>query len=229
MNTSLTEYRGSGYGKINKLLRESMVPTGAELSALVKASKKTLEYDTLRHIQNIDSSMKPNTFSKQILYRGMSGISGKYPGDTITHTNFVSTSIFKESAEKFIDTCCILYFYLPESIKVHVYKDKKGAKNIEGEILIERNIQFIIKEVVGHMYFVELVPYVPSKQVSRKISNIIIHVDDADQKIKDFIKDNIEDEMNDTVSDWVDDFLLTYSHYTTSKSKITKLFNKYLK
>lgn len=228
MNKSLSEYRGSGYGKINKLLRSNTIPTGAGLTNLLKESKKTLEYDTLKHIQNIDNAMKSHNYSKLILYRGITGIEGKYPGDTITHTNYLSTSLFRESAAKFMDKCCIVYFYLPSTMKIHEYKDKQTAKNVEGEILVERNTQFIIKEVIDNTYFAELVHYTPPTKIPRRISNMVLEVTELDEKIKEFIADNIEDEMNDTVEEWVDDFLRTYKYYNNYKTKITKLFKKYL-
>ena len=237
---SLKYYRGTGYGKINKLLRENTIPTGKSLENLIKSAKESSEYDTLNHINSIDQILAKNSrYDGKILYRGIRGVSNANVGDVITHRNFLSTSLFLESAKKFQDDeikCCIIYFKLPANFKLFKYTDKDSAKNVEGEILIERNTQFIIKEIIGKKYFAELRKYKitsgsgPSKEISKVISivmskellgNLKESIDSFIEELKDF-----DDYSGKTNSELVSEFLLAFPHYKEHKKNVKELFKK---
>ena len=75
MNKSLIFYKGTGYGPINKLLRNNNIPINGKLDKLVNDSKQSSEHKILKHIQDIDSVLKINNkWDGRILYRGIKGL-----------------------------------------------------------------------------------------------------------------------------------------------------------
>jgi len=97
-------------------------------------------------IYEIDSHMKNNDLEGTIYFRGIAtdikNIINNNDG-VIINKSYTSCSRKLVEAKKYTDDsedgCCILVFSIPPNIKTHIFGNQK-----EGEVLIERNTQFII-------------------------------------------------------------------------------------
>jgi hypothetical protein len=123
---SLKFYKGEGYGEINDYLHGRQKP----------------QENTLKHISNIDSVLSNEPHLRQVYYRGIRGTI-RIKNKSIINTGYSSVSKEFDIAQREFagkDGCCVLAFTIPHSIKYYEYQSDTN----EGELLIERNIKFII-------------------------------------------------------------------------------------
>jgi hypothetical protein len=154
---SLTYYKGTGYGQINKVLRENDIP-------LVINSKMAEQDSTLEHISNIDKLLNQSGF-KGILYRAIQG-------NTIIEKAYSSTTPDLDVARQFTDydKCCVVSFKLPNDIKYHYFEHK-----IEPELLLQRSLQYYnITEHphIRHLYTANVRKYEPPKVDQKSVEKM---------------------------------------------------------
>ena len=233
MKQSLKKYKGSGYGPINRLLRDNNIPIGEKLNKLINNGKNSIEYETLKDIKNIDSALKINQkFEGKILYRGMKGLKTDV-GSLIINKGYSSTTLQKESTLPYLDEhqCCIVYFILPKGFKTYKYKDNTKDKSIiEDELLLERNTQIKIIKQINNEYFGVLQKFKLPK-ITPKIKNMIKIIqktnDNLETKIDHFIN-NKQNDLNTDFEDIFDNFELDYD-FNSSDEEVKKLLKKKLK
>ena len=142
---SLNDYKNQLYGEINNTLRKNYI-TSKTLS-----NDNMEEMPILKHIDNIDKGIKRQGSKKEIvLYRGITPNAISFVSNSFKERGFSSTSKGESvPANNFTDNnCCVLKFIKPESIYGYHYSGNNGKKDIEEEVLLERNIEYInIKEV----------------------------------------------------------------------------------
>jgi len=134
---SLKFYQGTGYGKINKFLRE--LPDEKIIS-------NNRDDPIVKHIINIDKELKNNKLNNMLMFRGInSALIKNLPSNVLVNKAYSSSTPDINVATQFADECCILSFTIPNDIKTHIYDYKNiTSKNLkEQEILIERNTQFV--------------------------------------------------------------------------------------
>ena len=141
---SLKYYQGTGYGKINELLRGENLND----SFMGRYSRDEL----VQHVKNIDSAMRNNgKLSGHTLYRGIAGQlipKSQENSGVIVSTGYSScTTDFSIAKSSFTDArkCCVLVFKIPPNIDYYGYTyEKTKAKALrEHEVLLQRNIQFV--------------------------------------------------------------------------------------
>ena len=125
------------YSSINTFLR----------SATDEVIKNNPNHEIVKMVNEIDSQMTFNeTINDIIYYRGIS-TDIKYTIDNndgvIINKAYTSCSNSIDEAKKYMNDsnngCCILVFKIPLDIKTYIFENQK-----EGEVLIERNTQFVI-------------------------------------------------------------------------------------
>ena len=130
---SLAKYQGSGYGKINRTLRQNNV-TDDIIS-------KYREDKIIYHIKNIDEAIKSagNPGRKIQLFRGVD--IPFHTMDTFIEKGFSSCTTDIDTAVKFTKNgCCILTFFTEPSIDGYAFTYAGG--HTESEILLKRNIEY---------------------------------------------------------------------------------------
>ena len=229
MNKSLIFYKGTGYGPINKLLRNNNIPINGKLDKLVNDSKQSSEHKILKHIQDIDSVLKINNkWDGRILYRGIKGLKIDV-GGLIINKGYTSSSLQEKATYPYLDQskCCIVYFHLPPGFKLYKYKDKKI---IEDEVLIERNTQIKIIAKKNKNYYGVLKKYSIPKIIP-KIKNLMKIVEnrgDLDYKINDFIN-NKQNDLNDVFEEIYSNFEIEYEPFVVSEKKVKEKLKEKLK
>jgi hypothetical protein len=229
MTSSLSYYQGLGYGEINSTLRQAN-----DIEQIIRDNPSD---DISMHIREIDSIMRNDgSLEETMLYRGYSN--GFIPtmlrqSNVITSKSYnSSTSDINVAKKSFTsdDGCCIIMFKIPYNIKYYIYPQTIG-KYTEREILIQRNVQFVIDiQNSSHpVYIAELQLWNPPiihdqenvfegvKQISKvalKLNYETLVNKYGDDTAKDmFIKNRIkyymdEDDMDEDEADFLatDDF-----------------------
>jgi hypothetical protein len=226
---SLKSYKGILYGDINLSLRENI-------------SLDKIDPTIRRHIENIDSSMK-NGDRDIILYRGIPRLHSfleyykdideeKIGTPRIIELGFSSASKKIDVTRSFVDKigCCVLSFVLPKEIKRYDFSDK-----YEDEILIERNIQFILQSDEPlidtnrklQIYKAIVKSYIPPK-ITEKDIKLLDKIDEelgleSIESIAREIYEELKDEsFGDITEDDINTNIKSYSHWTETKKQLVK-------
>ena len=173
---SLKYYKEDGYEPINNLLRKVK-----NSNSILNRLKDTEYSEEEKHIKNIDKIFEEKEYSyseyDKPLYRGFSPYFDIEKINNSDEYGYVSSSKDINVAEKFSDrNCCILKFYLPKTIKsIEILKTgimdelstdlSTEIRDTEGEVLLERNIQFTnIKKIGTHSGFKDVDLYAATVQ-----------------------------------------------------------------
>jgi hypothetical protein len=163
---SLNYYKGTGYGEINKMLRENYVHK-EDLK-----DEKVIKNSVLNHIKNIDYAIQKSGDSNagKKVYRGIKKHLIDNDSKTFIERGYSSTSTNPQiAAENYTEGgCCVLSLIIPKNIDSYEYVEK-GYK--ESEILLQRNIEYynieyLDKSIFGSdLYICNIRPYkLPSKE-----------------------------------------------------------------
>ena len=101
--------------------------------------------EIVKMVNEIDRYMIHNNTENTIYYRGIAtdinDINNN--GGVIVNKAYTSCSNSIDEAKKYMDDsekgCCVIVFKIPPDIKTHIFENQQ-----EGEVLIERNTQFVI-------------------------------------------------------------------------------------
>ena len=184
---ALEYYQGLGYGKINKLLRD----TSFDIS---QCDSKHIGDDeikkTCQHIKKIDQNLISKDLSNKFFYRGIPGNlipSLADSGRPLVNLGYVSSSTnYNTVKESYTneDKCCIIMFTPDSEIKNYTYNYdniRPDSKLIEHEVLFQRNTQFIFQgkhDTLPNVYTALLQPYNPVKltnEIKKRIENMENH------------------------------------------------------
>lgn len=127
------------YSYINKFIREA--------KDISKTIKENPDDEVVKIIKELDSYMilHQEEEDKRYFFRGIGSgvipIALEYSSGILVNKSYSSCTFILDKAMEFTsdDKCCILQFTIPSDIKYHKFIDQR-----EGEILLERNTQFII-------------------------------------------------------------------------------------
>jgi hypothetical protein len=126
------------YSYINKFIR-----TANDISTTIRDNP---DDEVVKIIKELDSYMKiypeeePNKYFFRGIGSGVIPIVLEYSSGILVNKSYSSCTYILDKAMEFTsDKCCILQFTIPHDIKYHKFIDQR-----EGEILLERDTQFII-------------------------------------------------------------------------------------
>lgn len=229
---SIQAYKGEYYYDINSLLRQGLTLKQIEHQNPIIA----------KHIQNIDSQMKKG--SEIVLFRGVKGLNNflqffdeEKSSPVLVELAFCSASKDINVTPNFVDRdgCCVLSFTLPSNIKRYDFKDKK----YESEVLIERNIQFILESdepIIDQrrnikIYSAVVKPYIKQEIDEKDMRMLdkthkIVHDIIEEENIKDIVNDLYEELKEESFGSITKDDIYQivdrHQHWSEKKRKLVK-------
>ena len=217
MSESLRYYKDVGYGVINSTMRSIV-------------SLDEIQDNTIKsHIQNIESSMKKGS-GDLTLYRGVPNLLSYIQNESniLIERGFCSTSPDIMVSTNFTsEKCCILCFKLPKDLLRYEYRSAR-----EPEILVQRNIQFIVDTstyhvINGYRVFHALVKVYEPPRLSpeeRKQQEVMMSDLDLQQLASSIIEDLTEfDSESVTKEEVIANVMLYKSKLSLKQSVLDKL------